>query len=213
LQRVTVGYALLMQYTMPLMVLAYGLATRTEMLTGAKLLAAALTLGGGTLMMGAQAGGFAKVNISGTLFALASAAGFAFYSLWSKELMQRHDPRRVVTYGFLTSTITWLIVHPLWTMQWSQLDGRAWALVLFVAVFGTVMPFVLYLSGLHYIEPSRAGLMATLEPVFAAALAWTLLGESMRPWQIVGGLAVLGGVLLIQAGERRAAFNRKVAPS
>ena len=118
--------------------------------------------------------------------------------------MQRHDSRTVVTYGFLAATLTWLIVHPLWMMQWSRFDGRAWALTIFIAVSGTVMPFLLFLAGLHHIEASRAGVTATLEPVFAAALAWGLLGETMLPWQIVGGLAVLGGVVLIQAEERRA---------
>jgi drug/metabolite transporter (DMT)-like permease len=203
LQRVAVGYALLMQYTMPLMVMAYGVTTRTEKMTGAKLLAAALTLAGSALMMGGQTESETGASLSGTLFALASAAGFAFYSVLSKGLMRRHDARTVVTYGFLTSVLTWLIVHPLWTMQWSRLDGRAWTLIVFVAMTGTVLPFVLYLAGLRHLDASRAGLTATLEPVFAAVLAWLLLGELMLFWQIAGGLAVLGGVLLIQAEGRR----------
>ncbi|NOT58875.1 MAG: DMT family transporter [Acidobacteria bacterium] len=204
LQRIGVGYALLLQYTMPAMLMAYGFVTRTEIITRRKVLAAALTLAGAALMMGGGAGGFAGVSIAGTLFAFGSALCFCFYNLAGQRLLQRYDARTVILYGFLFAGLLWLFAHPLWQINWTSFNARAWSLTLFIAVTGTVLPFVLYLAGLRHLEASRAGVTATTEPVFAAALAWALLGERMLPWQIAGGLAVLGGVLLIQTKGRRA---------
>ena len=204
LQRTGVGYALLMQYTMPVMLMAYGLVTRTEIITKHKAAAAALTLAGAALMMGGGAGGFAKASLAGTLFALGSALGYCFYSLSGQRLLQKYDARTVISYGFVAAGLTWLLVHSPPTINWASFDRNSWLLVLFIAVTGTVLPFVLYLNGLRHIEASRAGITATTEPVFAAALAWGLLGERMLPWQLVGGLAVLGGVLLIQLESRAA---------
>ena len=203
LQRTGVGYALLLQYTMPVMLMAYGLVTRTEIITRHKAAAAALTLAGAALMMGGGAGGFAQASFAGTLFALGSALGYCFYSLSGQRLLQKYDARTVILYGFAAAGLAWLLVHPLWQINWASFNGKAWGLTLFIAVTGTVLPFVLYLAGLRYLEASRAGITATTEPVFAAALAWGLLGERMLPWQLVGGLAVLGGVLLIQLESRR----------
>ena len=41
------------------------------------------------------------------------------------------------------------------------------------------------------------------QPVVTALLAWPLLGERLRAWQIVGGIAVLTGVLLVQTSQRK----------
>jgi drug/metabolite transporter (DMT)-like permease len=42
------------------------------------------------------------------------------------------------------------------------------------------------------------GVIATTEPVFAAAAAWLLLGQVLSAVQIVGGLLVLAAVASIQ---------------
>jgi len=202
LKLTSVGYALLLQYTAPLLLMAYGVLTNTERMTAAKLSAGLLALLGCALMMGGQAGGWSAISWTGTLAALGSAVAFAFYSAYGQRLLRRYDSRTVMTYAFSFAGLTWLIMNPVWRVEWQRFDQQTWLFVAYLATLATVVPFGLYLTSLRHLEPSRANLTSALEPVIASALAWLWLGEAMRFWQIAGGAAVLLGVVLLQVESR-----------
>lgn len=202
LKLTSVGYALLLQYTAPLLLMVYGVLTKTERMTAAKLSAGVLALLGCALMMGGQAGGWGAISWPGTLASLGSACAFAFYSAYGQRLLRRYDSRTVMTYAFSFAGLTWLVVNPVWRVEWQRFDQQTWLFVAYLATLATVVPFSLYLASLRHLEPSRANLTSALEPVIASLLAWVWLGEAMRPWQVVGGVAVLGGVVLLQVESR-----------
>jgi drug/metabolite transporter (DMT)-like permease len=47
-----------------------------------------------------------------------------------------------------------------------------------------------------------SAIIAASEPVLSAAMAWAILGESLRPPQIVGGLLVLAGAAVVASTRR-----------
>jgi drug/metabolite transporter (DMT)-like permease len=198
LTMVSVGYALLIQYLAPIFLLIYGVISKTERMTAGKFVAACTAIGGCLLMVLGQQGGIARVSLAGTLCALGSAVGFAFYTGYGKQGLARYDPRTMMTYAFLFAGLIWMMIRPLWTLPWSNYDVKMWALFFYLAVVATVLPFGLYLASLRYLEPSRSSLTSMLEPVVAAVVAWLWLSEMMEPLQILGGAAVLAGVLLLQ---------------
>jgi drug/metabolite transporter (DMT)-like permease len=65
-------------------------------------------------------------------------------------------------------------------------------------VFGTLIPFGLYLVGVNYIRSTRTIITATLEPIAAAFLAYFLLGEALSGLQITGGLSVIAAIAMLQ---------------
>jgi drug/metabolite transporter (DMT)-like permease len=197
LTMVSVGYALLIQYLAPIFLMSYGVLSKTERMTGGKLLAACAALGGCMLMVFGQQGGVARVSFAGTLCALGSALGFAFYTVYGKRGLARYDPRTMMAYAFLFAGLIWIIIRPLWTLPWSNYDLKTPALFFFLAAAGTAIPFGLFLASLRYLEPSRSSLVSTLEPVVASVLAWVWLKEKMESLQILGGMAVLGGIFLL----------------
>jgi drug/metabolite transporter (DMT)-like permease len=73
-------------------------------------------------------------------------------------------------------------------------------------VLGTVVPFILLVSALHHVPATRVTIVAMLEPVLAAIVAWLWLDEELAAVQIAGGLIVLIGVILAQTsrGDSRA---------
>src|SRR5262245_13162538 len=73
LSRVSLGYALLIQYLAPVFLMAYGLISKTERMTAGKAMAACMAISGCTLMVLGQEGGIARVSLAGTMFALGSA--------------------------------------------------------------------------------------------------------------------------------------------
>jgi len=55
---------------------------------------------------------------------------------------------------------------------------------------------------LTYLPASVANLIATLEPVMTAMLAFLLLGERFKPPQWIGSALVVGSVILLRLKEQ-----------
>jgi drug/metabolite transporter (DMT)-like permease len=199
LARVGVGYALLFQYLSPVFLMAYGLLTRTERMTTGKLLAAATAIGGCAMMVLGNDGGLAGASISGTLFALGSGVGFSFYAILGKNLQGRHTTIDMMMWAFLIAAVMWALINPFWELPWSSYDGSTWLFFIYLATIATVIPFGLFLFSLRYLEASRSSLTSMIEPVVAAIVAWSWLGEILSGIQILGGVAVLLGIVLLQA--------------
>ena len=52
--------------------------------------------------------------------------------------------------------------------------------------------------GLGKVQAGPASILVLLEPLMAAALGWLILFESLNVLQIVGGVMILGGIILIR---------------
>ncbi|WP_112663845.1 DMT family transporter [Microvirga flavescens] len=83
--------------------------------------------------------------------------------------------------------------------QWPTLTG--WAVLLYVALFPSLLSQIFFIRGVELIGPARAGLFVNLVPVFGALLAVVLLGEPFAIYHAIGLVMVLGGIWL---AERRA---------
>ncbi len=92
---------------------------------------------------------------------------------------------------------------------------RAWppslvAALLITAVFATAYAFWVQTSFQRWTTPTRAALVYTLEPVFAAVFSVTLGGEHLGPLAWAGGALIVLGMLAAEA--RPAAAAREAAP-
>jgi drug/metabolite transporter (DMT)-like permease len=93
-----------------------------------------------------------------------------------------------------------------------QLPNSAsdWLIVLYLALIASAMTMVLQTWAQAHIEPSRAAVIMAMEPVWAAAFAVALGGETITLRMIIGGLAIVSAMYLI---ERRPQGHRTQAPS
>ncbi|MGA7878093.1 MAG: DMT family transporter, partial [Desulfoferrobacter sp.] len=76
-----------------------------------------------------------------------------------------------------------------------------WFWIIYIVVFGTVVPFGLYFEGISLIRSTRASITATLEPITAGVVAYLFLGETMQPLQLLGGLLVIASVIILQVRQ------------
>lgn len=72
-----------------------------------------------------------------------------------------------------------------------------WWTVPYTAVLCTVVPFLLWTSGLRFITATTSSVIMLAEVVFALALAALLLGERLSPMALVGSVLILLGVALV----------------
>jgi len=81
---------------------------------------------------------------------------------------------------------------------------EAWAMIVALAIFPSVLAFGLYQYGVKRVGPSVIGVYLYLLPPFGALLAWLTLGERLYPYHAVGMALILAGVVLATGGFRRA---------
>ena len=84
----------------------------------------------------------------------------------------------------------------------APLTPRVLGALLYIALFASLLGFLLWSYGVAVLGPERAGQFVHLMPVFGVALAVPLLGEAIAPAQWAGGLCVLAGIALVQWRRR-----------
>jgi drug/metabolite transporter (DMT)-like permease len=220
--RMPVSVTLLIEFTAPLYVALWVRFVRHQPVRGRLWWALAVCLTG--LALVAQVWDGLTLDGIGVLAAFGSASALAAYYLLGERLLVDRRPLPLAALSFATATVFWSVVQPWWSAPWSLLtegvDLRAatagvidvevpmWTLLLWIVVLGTVVPFWLMLGGLQRVGPTRAGLLGTLEPVFAGVIAWIVLDQVLTPVQLLGGTVVLVGVVLAETSRRSAPARR-----
>ncbi|HEY7564511.1 MAG TPA: EamA family transporter [Acidimicrobiia bacterium] len=124
-----------------------------------------------------------------------AAVTFAAYLLGSGFLGRTLPTITIAAYGFAFSALLLLVVFPVVLPP-----GRPVVLIElgWLVLLGTVVPFLLEVAALRLAGAGTVGVVATLEPVVAAAAAWVWLGQQLIPVQIAGSLIVVGAIAVVQ---------------
>jgi drug/metabolite transporter (DMT)-like permease len=144
-----------------------------------------------------------SVHLGGLLLGLASAAGYASYSLFGHHLLQRVKGVVVVAASLGIGALG------LWAVKLTVFGPQLpepWAIFWIVTITGfgtTLTPMLLYTYGLSRVGPARAILIATLEPVLAVVWAFLILGEALSAPQLVGGALVIMSIAIANGGRAR----------
>ena len=81
-------------------------------------------------------------------------------------------------------------------------SGHDWLIVVYLAVVAGALTMVLQTWAQARVEPARAAVIMSMEPVWAAAFAVTLGGETITGRMIVGGLAILAAIYLVELAPK-----------
>jgi drug/metabolite transporter (DMT)-like permease len=212
IHRLEIGVSLLIQYLGPLFVALFAFFVLRQHVRGRIWIALALALGGLTLVVDLWHG--VSLDGLGVLFSLCSAVTFAGYMLLAEHAVGRRDPISLLCFGFLFASIFWAIVQPWWSFPFDvpgrsvSLLGRLsgvhmplWALMTWMILIGTIIPFFLIVGSMRHITATRAGILAMVEPVVASVVAYAWLGETLNGTTLVGGAVVLCGIVLAQSAR------------
>ncbi len=193
-----VAVAIFLQYTAPLLVAAWEAGrSRRWPSRPVSLALLAATAGSGLLVL---PGGALHLPPAGFAFGLASAAGMAGGTVVAGALRRRGvGATPLIAWGLLAGSFAFWPLRTPWVALQTVPD---WPYFVYIAIFATAVPFALYVSALRALSGSVTILLAMLEPVLAAALAWVALGEGLSAVQLAGGALILGGVALAAMGAR-----------
>ncbi|PWV95527.1 drug/metabolite transporter (DMT)-like permease [Hoeflea marina] len=81
-------------------------------------------------------------------------------------------------------------------------DLRGWELVLFAALFPSLVSQVLFIRANDMIGSNRAGLFMNLVPIFGTLMSVLILGEALHIYHVLALTLVIGGIWLAERGKR-----------
>jgi DME family drug/metabolite transporter len=147
----------------------------------------------------------AKVEPVGVLLALAAGAGYAFYTVAAKRMLDDgHAPEAVMGRAFGTGALLLVPVVLIGDSGWiTGFDGAA--MVVYLAVVPTALAYVAFARGLRGLSASDTATLTLAEPLTAAALGALVLNERPGALAVVGAALVLAGLVALALPGRKPA--------
>lgn len=183
--------AVVLLYTSPVFVLVLSAFFFREKITALKILALILTVAGCVLVAGLLGEADSRITVKGLLTGILSGLGYGLYSIFGTVALKKYKPLTVTFYTFVIAFLAMLpLSQPLKII--SAYNFNSALLSAGVALFCTLLPFTLYTKGLQGLEPGKAAVVVTVEP-----LVGTLLGIFL--WKETAGILRITGIFLIFA--------------
>jgi drug/metabolite transporter (DMT)-like permease len=211
INRLPVGIALVFEMTAPVFVALYVWLVRRERVRSRLWAALLLSLSGLIFVAQVWQGG-GSLDPLGVGAGLVAAVCLAGYYLMGERGTVSRDPVTLTCWSFVAAALFWAVAAPWWNFDPGVLSRRVpvhlgglqlplWVLVVWIVVLGAMVPFWLSIAALQHLAPTTAGLVATVEPVFASVIAWPWLKQVLTGWQVLGGVVVLIGIGLAQTAR------------
>ncbi|MCW2729803.1 MAG: rane protein [Mycobacterium sp.] len=211
----SVGVALLLEYTSPVLVVGWLWATTKRRPSKLTLGGVALAVAGIMLVLNVFSG--THINLTGVAWGLAAAICAACYFMMSDEVSA--DSTEEGSLNSITLAASGLVVGAIsvgllgvsgvmpltFTTRDTVVAGvtTSWIVpVVALALIPTAIAYTLGIMGIARLRPRFASLVGLAEVMFAVLAAWALLGEALTPIQALGGAVVLAGLVLARQGDR-----------
>ena len=210
----SVGVALLIEYTAPVLLLGWTWLRGGTRPRPATFLGAALAVAGLALVLDVGRG--ASVDLVGVAWGLGAAVCLAAYFRLSADAGGGPDgpggpPALVLTAGgaLVGSALVVLVgvtgLLPLtattapidlagWTAPW-------WVAVVFVAAFSTALAYLTGIAAVGRLGSRLASFVGLSEVLFAVLGAWWLVAQRPTGTQVAGGVLIIGAIVLIRWAE------------
>ncbi|MBI1749963.1 MAG: DMT family transporter [Acidobacteria bacterium] len=202
----TVGHSSLIIGAGPITILLLARAQRLELLTVSKLFGMVLSFSGVALLALEKGISLHTGNLKGDLITLSGSLSFACYTILSKKIAPRYDTISMNFYLYVAGAA---IVLPLaiWRglrLDWAAVGWQGWLGLLYLAVFGSVVAYLIFFWALRHLAASRLAAFTYFQPILATLLGVAVLGEELTHNLLGGGALVLVGVYLAERMPRRA---------
>jgi drug/metabolite transporter (DMT)-like permease len=144
---------------------------------------------------------FGTHYIAGNVLIFFSVLGSAFYNAYSKKVLVRHSPLRVLLYSYYALLAVLLpltiALEPAGFTNLLHYSATVWFGLGILAFFQYFLSMVIFLNVLTRLDATQAALSNYLIPFFGVLIAFIVLHERLTGFMILGGVLALASTLLI----------------
>lgn len=147
---------------------------------------------------------------SGNLLAVGGSVCAAGYLLVGRSVRPRVS---LLTYIFIVYGIAALALVPVALASRAQVTGlppRAWLFIALLAVGPQLLGHTAFNWALRWLATPVVAMAILGEPVGTSLLAWAILGETPRVFELLGGLVILTAIYLAATDRQKPALEPTV---
>ncbi len=207
----SLSVAAVLLYTAPFFVVIISLFLFKEKLTSNKIIALFTAFIGCCFVSGLFDSAH-RISTKALFFGLLTGFGYALYTVFGELLLKRGYKTLTITFFvFLFAAVCSLpFINPIKTVGLAVSSPKILLMVFLMAVFNTVIPYVLYTTGLSGVSPTAAPIIATVEPVIATLIGAFVYSENISLFNFIGIMLVLSSVVILNLKPLAVTANAKI---
>ena len=198
LQYVTAQLGRILLYSYPTFVVLLGALFFGRAISKNIILSLLITYTGIAIIFGHDLTVFGDEVITGALFIFGSALSFALYLLFSKQLIEDLGSRVFICIALIAAGAAGLIHYAFTqTISEPQVNEKALWLILFIAIFCTVIPSFFTAAAVARIGADRTGIIAMIGPAITSLFAVVVLSENFTVYHAIGIMITVFGIWVL----------------
>ena len=198
LQYVSAQLGRMLLYVYPTFVVVLGALFFGKKISPTIVLSLFITYTGIAIIFGHDLAVFGDDVVTGALFIFASALSFALYLLFSKKLITELGSRVFTCIALISASLAILLHYSIThTISEPQLNQQALWLIVFIALFCTVIPSFFTAAAVERIGADRTGIIAMVGPAVTSLFAVLVLSEKFTVYHAIGIAITVFGIWVL----------------
>ena len=140
----------------------------------------------------------------GDVLVLICAIVFAVYIVYLDVFTRERFDREIVFYQFVATAVLGFAGAPFFSHGAVQIGLTSMSAVLYLAFFASTIAIFVQSKFQRETTPTKAAIIFTMEPVFAAIIAYLLLSETMSGLEVAGAAIMFAGLMFSELYGLRA---------
>ena len=149
-----------------------------------------------------------QISFKALVWGILSALSVVFYTVQPESLLKKYGASIVVAWGMMIGGIFIAFVTKPWNIS-VTFDFITFLVLMLIIVFGTIIAFILYLTGVNIIGPTKASIIACIEPVAATICAILFLGVTFDFLDVIGFLCIISTIFIVAYFDKKTKVKKK----
>ena len=141
--------------------------------------------------------------LSGDLIILLAVIAWAYYTVYGKPLVEKYGAFRMTAYTVGAGAVMYFPfgLYRYLQCDLSNIDTNGWLAILYISILTSVIGYSIWYWLLKFMEASRLSVLVNIQPIVAGILGVYMLGETITPLFVAGGLVIMAGVYVTQKAK------------
>lgn len=140
-------------------------------------------------------------SAAGVIFGILSSMTYAFYNVYADLKLKEEDPNVINFYACLAAFFFIAVLMAARGVNFA-VEPATLPPIFFLAAFSGVLPAYCFFKALQHIGSEKVSVVSSIELPFTLIMAFLILGEQMKPIQLLGVAMIVAATIMLHQNER-----------
>jgi drug/metabolite transporter (DMT)-like permease len=200
LQYLNAGIASMLLFLHPVAITLFFAVSRIKILRAVNYFSVLLAAFGAAVVLDIFSDSL-SFSVAGIIFGLLSSLTYAFYNVFADLKLKAEDPNVINFYACLAA-LCFITVLMLTRGVSFSVEQASLPPIFFIAAFSGVLPAYCFFKALQHIGSEKVSVVCSIELPMTLIMAFLILGERMKPIQLLGVVMIVAATILLHRQER-----------